>query len=137
MTSSAPTKRRSQQDPLSAIAPLAPVLALVAIVVSTNYWVFLAANACLGVTTASAQLLIPFAASLASEKTRGRVVGTVTSGLLTGIERTRFGATWRSRVRAAIGVSPGLAQPIPSRRLQLDIKRVCDLCQLAGEPGKL
>jgi hypothetical protein len=59
------------------------------------------------------------------------------SGLLTGIERTRFGATWRSRVRAAIGVSPGLAQPIPSRRLQLDIKRVCDLCQLAGERGKL
>jgi hypothetical protein len=84
-----------------------------------------------------AQLLIPFAASLASEKTRGRVVGTVTSGLLTGIERARFRATWRSRVRAAIGVSPGLAQPIPSRRLQLDIKRVCDLCQFAGERGKL
>jgi len=84
------------------------VLALVAIVVSTNYWVFLAANACLGVTTASAQLLIPFAASLASEKTRGRVVGTVMSGLLTGILLTRSvsgGIAQASGWRAVFGVA--------------------------------
>lgn len=84
------------------------VLALVAIVVSTNYWVFLAANACLGVTTASAQLLVPFAASLASEKTRGRVVGTVMSGLLTGIVLTRSvsgGIAQASGWRAVFGVA--------------------------------
>jgi predicted MFS family arabinose efflux permease len=61
----------------------AVVLGLIA--VSTNYWVFLGANVCLGVTTASAQLLIPFAASLATEEKRGQVVGTVMSGLLTGV----------------------------------------------------
>jgi predicted MFS family arabinose efflux permease len=38
-----------------------------------------------GVCSVSAQILVPFAASLASDEQRGRVVGTVMSGLLLGI----------------------------------------------------
>ncbi|WP_179404816.1 MFS transporter [Burkholderia guangdongensis] len=61
------------------------VLALIAVACSTNYAVFVAANIGLGFVTCSAQLLVPFAASLADERTRGRAVGTVMSGLLLGI----------------------------------------------------
>ncbi len=47
--------------------------------------VLLGAVAVAGITSVSAQILVPFAASLASEQDRGRVVGTVMSGLLIGI----------------------------------------------------
>ncbi len=47
--------------------------------------VLLIAVAVAGITSVSAQILVPFAASLASEQDRGRVVGTVMSGLLLGI----------------------------------------------------
>jgi predicted MFS family arabinose efflux permease len=47
--------------------------------------VLLFAVAVAGITSVSAQILVPFAASLASEQDRGRVVGTVMSGLLVGI----------------------------------------------------
>lgn len=64
--------------------------------------VLLPAAAAVGVTTVLAQVLVPFAASLASDADRGRVVGTVMSGLLIGIllARTLAGAlaglgTWR------------------------------------------
>jgi len=47
--------------------------------------VFLAATLLMGVSASAAQILVPFAASLAPAATRGRVVGNVMSGLLTGI----------------------------------------------------
>jgi predicted MFS family arabinose efflux permease len=45
----------------------------------------IASVAVAGVCSVSAQILVPFAASLASDQQRGRVVGTVMSGLLVGI----------------------------------------------------
>ena len=55
----------------SALAPTIGVLAMLAALV--------------GVTSVVAQVLIPFAASLAAEAERGRVVGAVMSGLLVGV----------------------------------------------------
>ncbi|WP_199406756.1 MFS transporter [Chromobacterium sp. ATCC 53434] len=60
-------------------------LALAAVAVSPSLAWFAAACAALGLCTCAAQLLVPFAASLAAERERGRVVGTVMSGLLLGI----------------------------------------------------
>jgi predicted MFS family arabinose efflux permease len=63
---------------------------------------FMAAVALVGFTSVMAQILVPFAATLADPAVRGRVVGTVMSGLLLGIllARTASGliaqvAGWR------------------------------------------
>jgi MFS family permease len=48
-----------------------------------------AASLAVGVTTITPQLLVPFAAHLAEPAERGRVVGTVMSGLLIGILAAR------------------------------------------------
>jgi predicted MFS family arabinose efflux permease len=45
----------------------------------------LAASLSIGITTVTPQLIVPFAAQLAPDDQRGRVVGTVMSGLLAGI----------------------------------------------------
>jgi predicted MFS family arabinose efflux permease len=65
----------------------------------------------LGLVTISAQLLIPFAAHLAPHESRGRIVGTVMSGLLIGIllARTVSGSIgallgWRAIYWIAAGV---------------------------------
>ncbi|MEZ0602507.1 MFS transporter [Paraburkholderia sp. IW21] len=71
---------------------LANVIALLAITLSPNYIVFAVANICLGITSCSTQLLIPLAASLADEQSRGRVVGVVMSGLLLGVLLARVAA---------------------------------------------
>jgi predicted MFS family arabinose efflux permease len=47
--------------------------------------VFIAATGVIGLTSVMAQLLVPFAATLAPEAERGRVVGNVMSGLILGI----------------------------------------------------
>jgi predicted MFS family arabinose efflux permease len=47
--------------------------------------VFIAATGVIGLTSTMAQLLVPFAATLAPEAARGRVVGNVMSGLILGI----------------------------------------------------
>ncbi|KVE41866.1 MFS transporter [Burkholderia sp. BDU5] len=63
----------------------ANVVALAAVASSTSYGFFIAANVCVGFVTCSTQLLVPFAASLADDASRGRAVGAVMSGLLLGI----------------------------------------------------
>jgi predicted MFS family arabinose efflux permease len=75
-----------------AVAALAPTVGL-----------FAAAVGLVGLTSVMAQILVPFAATLAPEAERGRVVGTVMSGLLLGIllARTASGlvaaaAGWRT-----------------------------------------
>jgi predicted MFS family arabinose efflux permease len=80
--------------PLGDIAPrrrLVPVLLLAtagamavsALAPSLN--VLVAVSVLVGLGSVAVQVLVPFAASLASEARRGRVVGTVMSGLLLGI----------------------------------------------------
>lgn len=85
--------------------------------------VLLAALAVAGLCSVAAQILVPFAASLAADDQRGRVVGTVMSGLLLGIllARTFSGliaqaAGWRT-VYLAAGWSVALLSLVLYRRL--------------------
>ncbi|MEH2922701.1 MFS transporter [Samsonia erythrinae] len=57
-------------------------------------WMMLAGTALTGLFSVVAQLLVPLAATLATPETRGKVVGTIMSGLLLGIllARTAAGA---------------------------------------------
>jgi predicted MFS family arabinose efflux permease len=67
----------------------ASVLALAASAFAPTFAVLLGALALVGLTTVTGQLLTPLAGDLATDAQRGRVVGTVASGLLTGILASR------------------------------------------------
>lgn len=86
----------------AALAPSVTILALIGVAI--------------GLTSVVAQILVPFAADLASDDDRGRVVGTVMSGLLIGVllARTLAGAiagvwTWRAIFLVAAVLMVGLA----------------------------
>lgn len=64
-------------------------LSLVAAALSTGPVPFLAAALCIGLGSVSVQILVPYAAQLAPEAQRGRVVGNVMSGLMLGIMLAR------------------------------------------------
>nr|WP_240528919.1 MFS transporter [Streptomyces humi] len=64
-------------------------LAMVAAGLATGFPMLLAASLVSGATSVVAQILVPFAASLAPDHARGRIVGRVMSGLLTGILLSR------------------------------------------------
>ncbi|WP_217698374.1 MFS transporter [Streptacidiphilus griseoplanus] len=64
-------------------------LALVAAGLATSFPMLLIASLISGATSVVAQVLVPFAASLAPDHARGRIVGRVMSGLLTGILLSR------------------------------------------------
>ncbi len=90
--------------------------ALAAAGLAPTYPVLVVALALVGFTTVAAQLLIPLAADLASDDQRGAVVGTIVSGLLTGILLSRtisgiladaFG--WRAIYLLGAGVTASLA----------------------------
>jgi predicted MFS family arabinose efflux permease len=74
-------------------ALLATAGALVAAAFSTSAWVFLAASLGIGLGSVAAQILVPFAAHLSREETRGQAVGKVVSGLLLGIMLARPAAS--------------------------------------------
>jgi predicted MFS family arabinose efflux permease len=95
---------------------LCAAAALVACALAPSFGVLLVAIALLGVTTVTGQLLTPLAGDLAGEADRGRVVGTVVSGILTGIlaSRTISGlvaqaAGWRTIYVVAAGAAVVLA----------------------------
>jgi predicted MFS family arabinose efflux permease len=56
---------------------------------ASSYWVLAVAFLVIGLTAVTAQILVPYAADLASDENRGRIVGKVFSGLLTGILLSR------------------------------------------------
>jgi predicted MFS family arabinose efflux permease len=60
-------------------------LGLAAAALAPSVGWFMAAAGLVGVTSVMAQILVPFAATLSPDAERGRVVGTVMSGLLIGI----------------------------------------------------
>ncbi|MFJ8113402.1 MFS transporter [Streptomyces sp. NPDC096132] len=64
-------------------------LALVVAGLATSFPMLLIASLISGATSVVAQILVPFAASLAPDHARGRIVGRVMSGLLTGILLSR------------------------------------------------
>lgn len=70
------------------LAPMMMLLssvALAACAVAPDLVVLILALVAVGLTTVAGQILIPFAGDLADDATRGRVIGTVLSGVLTGI----------------------------------------------------
>ncbi len=74
-------------------ALLATAAALAAAAFSTSAWLFLAASLGIGLGAVAAQILVPFAAHLSHEATRGQAVGKVVSGLLLGIMLARPAAS--------------------------------------------
>lgn len=70
------------------VLTLSPLMLLLA-GFAPSIWVLYAAQLAIGLTSVVAQVLVPFAASLATDDQRGHVTGTVTSGLLLGILLSR------------------------------------------------
>ena len=102
-------------------------LALAALAAAPSAFAFLAASAAVGFCSAGVQVVVPFAASLAKEETRGRTIGNVMSGLLAGIMLARPVASLIAEVagwRAVFAVSAvamlvlgvWLARALPERR---------------------
>lgn len=61
------------------------VASLAIAAVASNALVFVAASLLLGIATTGTQMILPVAAHLSPERSRGQIVGTVMSGLLFGI----------------------------------------------------
>lgn len=101
---------------LVTITALATAVALLGAALAPDGAALLSAMVLIGITSVVAQILVPFAASLAGDHERGRVVGAVMSGLLLGIllARTAAGyvaelAGWRSVYLVAAGLMAMLA----------------------------
>lgn len=73
-------------------------LALLAAGLSTTSLPFLAAALVIGLASTAVQMIVPFAANLAPDATRGRVVGNVMSGLMIGIMMARPISSFVARV---------------------------------------
>lgn len=84
------------------------VLALLVASVAPNAPWFLAAALLIGLGSVAAQMLVPIAAHLTPDASRGRVIGNVMSGLLTGIMLARPAASLMAHAfgwRVVFGVS--------------------------------
>ncbi|MEE1922473.1 MFS transporter [Pseudomonas sp. 148P] len=68
---------------------LAAAVCLVAAALSTTPSLFLVCSLLIGLTSVAVQILVPLAAHMAPEASRGRVVGNIMSGLLLGILLSR------------------------------------------------
>ncbi|XNN88045.1 MFS transporter [Curtobacterium flaccumfaciens] len=64
---------------------VASAVALLLAAIAPTFATLLVALALVGITTVAGQLLIPLAGDLADPAQRGRVIGTIASGVLTGI----------------------------------------------------
>jgi len=78
---------------LIVVALIASALALATAAATSSPGLFLAASMCIGLGSVAAQVLVPFAAHLSREETRGQSVGKVMSGLLLGIMLARPAAS--------------------------------------------
>lgn len=117
-------------------------VALAGAALSGNAVAFLAASLTIGLCSVSAQVLVPFAAHLAPEESRGRVVGNVMSGLLLGIMLARPFASfladfaswhavfWVSAVLMA-GLAVLLRYALPLRRPSADLSYATLLVSMA------
>lgn len=104
-------------------------LALLAAGISSTPLPFLAASLAIGLASTAVQMIVPFAANLAPDAMRGRVVGNVMSGLMVGIMMARPVASFIARfsswhtvffISAAVMVLLGLvlAARLPKRMPQ-------------------
>jgi predicted MFS family arabinose efflux permease len=121
---------------------IAAALALAASALARSIWVLIALALVVGLSSVAVQILLPMAAGLASDGRRGRVLGTILTGLLTGIllARTVSGlvagvAGWRVMYALAtllvIGVAITLWRVLPpeGRRPRL---RLTELVRTTG-----
>ncbi|MER8459790.1 MFS transporter [Mesorhizobium sp. M1300] len=69
------------------------VLSLIASALAPTAALFLVASTSVGITSTVAQMLVPVIARLAAEKDRGRIVGTVQSGIVVGVLLSRPSAS--------------------------------------------
>lgn len=124
----------------------AATLALLAGGFSTSAAAFLAASLAIGLTSTVIQMIVPFAASMAPDASRGRVVGNVMSGLMMGIMLARPVASFIARfsswhlvfyVSAAVMVLLGivLAARLPKRMPQAKLSYVALIGSLPGIYG--
>lgn len=93
------------------ITTFATVIALIIAATAKNFLILQIASLLIGVTSIVPQLILPLAASLSSPEQRGKVIGTIMSGLLLGIllSRTLSGFIgqilgWRSMFWIAAGI---------------------------------
>lgn len=112
---------------LIAVMLVATAAALVAAAIAPSMLVLAVATVAAGLGSVAAQIIVPLAASLASEDTRGRVVGAVMSGLLLGILLARTAAgfiagasSWRAvywiAAAAVLVLAAALWTAIPAER---------------------
>ncbi|UEM19101.1 MFS transporter [Skermanella mucosa] len=90
---------------------LCAAAALAGVGLSSSAPVFLVAAVAVGFCSAGAQVIVPFAASLAPEERRGRTIGNIMAGLLAGIMLARPAASLLADMfgwRAVFWVSAGL-----------------------------
>lgn len=103
------------------------VASLAGVALAPTAGAFLAASLAIGVTASTVQVIVPFAGHLATDATRGRVVGTVVSGLLLGIMLSRPAASFAAHFAGAraifalsavvtAGIALTLALRLPVRR---------------------
>lgn len=103
------------------------IAALLAAALAGSPALFLGASLCIGLSSVSVQILVPYASHLAPEATRGRVVGNIMSGLMLGIMLARpvasliaHQASWRAvfvlSAFVLLLVSLVLARALPKRR---------------------
>ncbi len=127
---------------------VATAFALGVAAVSPNFTWLVGASLAIGMTTIVAQLIVPFAANLASPQVRGKVVGMVMSGLLIGILLARtvsgfVGANfgWRSMywiasvlmILLALALSKLLPKSQPTLRVPY-LKLMQSLFELIRQP---
>ncbi len=96
---------------LIAVALLFTTVGLIGMALAPTLGVLILAGTLVGLTSVVAQILVPFAATLANSANRGRVVGIVMSGLLLGILLSRTIAGLVSQVagwRAVYGAAAAL-----------------------------
>ncbi|WP_018754303.1 MFS transporter [Paenibacillus terrigena] len=116
---------------LIVISLLLTAVALAITAVSKQAVPFLAASFVIGIGSVAAQVLVPFASYLASESSRGRVVGNIMSGLLLGIMLARplsslvadfFGwhAVFALSAAAVFILAIVLSKVLPTRRPSTD-----------------
>ncbi|XOK58789.1 MFS transporter [Paenibacillus elgii] len=112
---------------LIVVSLLLTAVALAAAAMAKQPLLFLAASLFIGLGSVATQVLVPFASYLATETTRGRVVGNIMSGLLLGIMLSRplsslvadfFGwhAIFALSAAAVVILAVVLSKVLPARR---------------------
>lgn len=118
--------------------------ALIAAGLATTPLPFLAASLAIGLGAVAVQMIVPFAAGLAPDHARGRVVGNVMSGLMVGIMMARPIASLIARLgswhtifflsaAAMVALGAVLAIRLPQRRPQAKLGYLA----LIGSMGRL